>query len=412
MKVFMLGWEFAPIKSGGLGVACRGIADGLQRDGVEVVFVLPSYLNGDTDTIEGNMKIVSKRFKNLRIKVNKKLLYSPYQGCEMSQARELNWTKIPGRKTASQIYGKEFWLEIAKFAEEAKALAKEHQHDVIHVHDWMTYQAGEKVKEISGKPLIAHVHATEMDRTGGHPNQMIFDIEKNGYEKADHIIVVSGLTKKILEKYYQIPGDKISVVHNAVYVQEHERRNVAEKHFKKNDKVVLFLGRVTVQKGPEYFVDMARQVLSKRNDVKFVIAGNGDMMPQIINRIIGYGLQEKIICAGFLNGGDVERAFYHANLYVMPSVSEPFGLSALEAVEFKTPVLMSKSSGVSEVIRNCLFVDFWDVNKMASQVMAVLDYPVLGKTMVSNATHEARFLTWHKQAQKIRKIYHQLTGVS
>ncbi len=406
----MLGWEFAPIKSGGLGVACRGIADGLQRDGVKVVFALPSYLNSEEDTQEGNLKIVSKRFKNLKIKVDQKYIFSPYQGLVEVSGQQLEWKNLPAGKKAKQIYGQEFWLELAKFAEEAKELAKENPHDLIHVHDWMTYKAGEKVKDVSEKPLIAHVHATEMDRTGGHPNQYIYNIEREGFYKSDHIIVVSGLTKKILIKYYDIPENKISVVHNAHVVQEHEHKTLPEKQIKQGDKVVLFLGRVTIQKGPDYFIEMARRVLQKRKDVKFVIAGNGDMLPHIISKIIDYDMQENVFCAGFLGGADLDRAFYESDLYVMPSVSEPFGLTALEATEFKTPVLMSKTAGVGEVIKNCLRADFWDIEKMANQVMAVLDLPVLGKTLVDHASQEIRYLTWHQQAQKIRQIYHTVTG--
>ncbi|MBD3270407.1 glycosyltransferase [Candidatus Peregrinibacteria bacterium] len=412
MKVFMLGWEFAPIKSGGLGVACRGIAEGLECEGVDVVFALPSYLNPNEDKQDGRIKIVSKRMKKYLIPVDEKIVEGPYLGSNVgATAKKFMEIEVkPGQKiNHKNMYGPMFWKEIAKFSEEAKALATENPHDIIHVHDWMTYQAGAKVKEVSGKPLIAHVHATEMDRTGGNPNEYIYQLEKQGYIDADHIIVVSEHTKRVLELFYDIPGTKISVVHNAHIKKEDDHRfEFDEDHFSRRDKIVLFLGRVTLQKGPEYFVEVAKKVLSKRKDVKFVLAGHGDMMPKIINMIIDNGLQENIFCAGFLSGNDLERAFYHSKLYVMPSVSEPFGISALEAVEFGTPVLMSKTSGAVEVVRNSLRADFWDIEKMANQVIAIIDYPVLGKTLVRYAKHETKYLTWHQQSKKIHKIYQDI----
>ncbi len=407
MRVFMLGWEFAPIKSGGLGVACRGIAEGLQREGVDVTFALPAYIN-ETDSHEGRIKVISKRFKEIKIPVNRDVIAGPYQSALSAQEYVKLQAQGPVKATNKNIYDQRFWYELARYEEEVADLAEENPHDVIHVHDWMTYRAGQRAKQISGKPVVAHVHATEMDRTAGNPNQYIYDREREGLEKADHIMVVSGLTKIILEKHYGISGDKISVVHNATVVHEGEHRDLDVDHFTRRDKIILYLGRVTVQKGPDYFLEAARRVLEQRRDIKFVIAGNGDMLPHIINKIIEYNLQDNVFCAGFLGGSDLERAFYHAKLYVMPSVSEPFGISALEAVEFGTPVLMSKTSGAAEVLKNCLKVDFWDTEKMANQMAAMIDLPVLGKTLVRESRHEAHFITWHQQAQKIKKIYDNL----
>jgi len=405
----MLGWEYAPIKSGGLGVACRGITEGLNGEDVDVTFVMPAAFHGGGAEMDlERVKVVSRKLKHVKIFSPSHSLNNPYNREEILQSMpEVNFEK--GKKS---LYGADFFQEIEKFTAEAIALGKVHDHDVIHAHDWMTFEAAAQVKANSGKPFVAHVHATEIDRTGGQPHDYIFEKEKRGLEQADHIIVVSFYTKKILEQFYGIPGDKISVVHNAakVEVEDYDGKNLqmAKNPLAIKDKVVLFLGRVTLQKGPEYFVEMAKKVLEKRNGVKFIIAGTGDMMPKIVHLIAESGLSDKILLTGYLTGEPLNRALYHADLYVMPSVSEPFGISALEAVEFGTPVLISKTSGAREVIHNSLRAEFWDIEKMANQAIAILDYPVLGKTLVEESQKETKFLTWKQQAKKIREVYQSL----
>ncbi len=416
----MLGWEFDPIKSGGLGVACRGISYGLADDGVKVLFAMPSYLKQSSLQLQNNVELLFyDGVTPIKVPTNFQEIDSPYaspsQQVHFSGDFEQLEKHSSSGKKQNQIYSKNFFQEIERFTEEAYQIAEKQSFDLIHAHDWMTFAAGKKIRRKLNKPLIAHVHATEIDRTGGHPYEFIKNREQEGLIEADHIIVVSNYTKQILEKYYQIPGDKISVVHNAAVMNEREQKPLTrpntpqESKFHDQDKIILFLGRVTVQKGPEFFVDVAKKVLSKRQDVKFVIAGQGDMMPEIINKIIDYGISDRVLCSGFLQGEDISRAFYHADLYLMPSVSEPFGISALEAVQYGTPVLMSKTSGALEVIKNALFADFWDVDKIANQVMAILEYPVLGYQMAHEARRETKYLTWQNQAKKIKDIYEKVT---
>ncbi len=405
MKVLMLGWEFAPIKSGGLGVACRGIARGLNKTGVEICFVMPSYINSE-DWEMGNTRLVSKRgIKIKKIMISNEVLSAAYG------SGSFNWEQIvrekmnSNEKGSKKIYGRGFWKELDRYTEEAIAMALENDHDIIHAHDWMTYKAGEEVKKITGKPLVVHVHATEMDRTAGHPNPEIYAREKRGLFFSDRVIVVSDWTKQVLVRYYGIDPHKIEVVHNAVFVEQEERDGKRTQYISTENKIVLFLGRVTIQKGPEQFVKIAQRVLEKYHKVKFVLAGSGDMLPHIIDMIVDMGLQNDILCAGFLTGDSLDRALYSSNVYVMPSVSEPFGLSALEAVEYGVPVVMSKTSGAAEVLHNSFQAEFWDVDKMANEVIALLKYPEVGELMVEQARKEIKYLTWHEQAKKIKEIY-------
>ena len=296
--------------------------------------------------------------------------------------------------------------EVSRYAFEAGQHAKEVQHEIIHSHDWLTVQAGVEAQKISGKPHLLHIHATEFDRSGENPNQVIYDLERQGMEKSDHIIAVSEYTKQIIIKHYGIEEDKIDVVHNAVkpnlsvYQKNH--------HINKTDAVVLFLGRMTMQKGPDYFLKMAQKVLAHRKRVKFVMAGDGDMMQKMVHLATHLRIERNVLFTGFLKGAEIDRAYRSADLYVMPSVSEPFGITPLEAIMHGAPVLISKQSGVSEVIKNALRVDFWDTEEMASKVLAVLDYQPLQKTLQEQAKKEMKKLHWHGQAGKIVKVYDKL----
>jgi len=248
-----------------------------------------------------------------------------------------------------------------------------------------------------------HVHATEVDRSGESSNQQVFDLERRGMHHADRVIAVSHYTKKMLKKHYGVPEWKIDVVHNAVdFDVTHYRK---DHHLDRQDKIVLFLGRMTMQKGPDYFLKMAKKVLKHMEHVKFVMAGNGDMMERVIEMALGLGIERNVLFSGFLKGKEVERAYSEADLYVMPSVSEPFGIAPLEAIRHGTPVLMSKQAGVNEVIKSALKVDFWDVDEMASKVIAALSYPALNHTLRQHSTHELNRLSWQEQAGHIAKVY-------
>jgi glycosyltransferase involved in cell wall biosynthesis len=298
--------------------------------------------------------------------------------------------------------------EVHRYADIAAELAKDEEFDVIHAHDWMTYPAGIAVAAISGKPLVVHVHSTEFDRSGEHVNQMIYDIERNGMHAADKVIAVSNYTRNIIINRYGVSSEKIEVVYNGIEYNGNGNMTFRKAKIGRNEKIVLFLGRITMQKGPEYFLMAAKKVLEVMDDVKFVMAGSGDLMQHAVEMAAGLGIGHKVLFTGFLHGEDVERIYKMADLFVMPSVSEPFGLVPLEALANNIPVIISKQSGVSEVLNHALKVDFWDINEMANKIIAVLKYPPLGTTLRDNGRYEAEKLRWKDAAQKCAQIYEEL----
>lgn len=382
----MFGWEFPPYSSGGLGTACYGLTKGLSKIGVQVTLVLPR-----ADTESDIIKIISAKIKVIR----KKSILTPYISSEQYMKRY--------RKMPDPVYGSSLFQEVYRYSEIAKEIAMEEDFDVIHCHDWMTYKAGINAKEISNKPLIIHVHATEFDRTGDNPNQAIYDFEREGMHKADEIIAVSNLTKNKIVEHYGINPDKVTVVHNAIEPADY--KSLEEYGIKKDSKIVLFLGRITIQKGPEYFLYAAKKVLEHEPNVRFIIAGSGDMESFIIEKAAELGIADKVLFAGLLKGDDVHKAYKMADLYVMPSISEPFGLTALESMIAGTPVIISKQSGVSEVIKHCLKVDFWDINELANKIIAVLRYPPLNESLEHEGRQEAIKFDWTVPAEKCLDVY-------
>jgi glycosyltransferase involved in cell wall biosynthesis len=288
----------------------------------------------------------------------------------------------------------------------ATELAKDESFDLVHAHDWMTYPAGIAVARMSGKPLVVHVHSTEFDRSGEHVNQMIYDIERAGMERADRIVAVSYFTRNIIISRYGINGDKVEVAYNGV--ERLGSWTSGDTEITRDEKIVLFLGRITMQKGPEYFLQAAKKVLEIMDNVKFVMAGSGDLMPQSIEMAASLGIGHKVLFTGFLRGEDVQKIYKLADLYVMPSVSEPFGIAPLEALDHDVPVIISKQSGVSEVLKHALKVDFWDVNEMANKIIAVLKYPPLQMTLRNHGYFEVRRLRWKDTAAKCAKIYEEM----
>ncbi len=288
----------------------------------------------------------------------------------------------------------------------AMELARDEEFDVIHAHDWMTYPAAVGVALISGKPLVVHIHSTEFDRSGEHVNQMVYDIERQGMQRADKVIAVSHLTRGIVISRYGVPGDKVEVVYNGV--ERNGNWSVAPINIHRDEKIVLFLGRITMQKGPEYFLAAAKKVLEVMDNVKFVMAGSGDMMHRSVELAAQLGIGHKVLFTGFLRGDDVQRIFKMADLYVMPSVSEPFGIAPLEALDNDVPVIICKQSGVSEVLPHALKVDFWDVNEMANKIVAVLRYPPLQMTLRSHGNFEVRKLRWRDAARHCVQVYQEM----
>ena len=398
MKVLMFGWEFPPLSSGGLGTACYGLTKSLSKKGIEITFVLPySFDAGNADFI----KLVSAG----NIKIRK--IASALQPYMTSQ----EYKKSFGKKSGPKIYGSTLFDEVYRYTLAAEKIAEEEDFDIIHCHDWMTFGAGIRAKRKKSKPLVLHVHATEHDRTGGHQvNQYVYDLERYGMHKADKIIAVSNFTKNKIMTHYNVPSEKIEVVHNAVDFSQHYYDESFE--IKKTDKIVLFLGRITLQKGPDYFIYAAKKVLEHEKNVKFIVAGSGDMGPFIIEKAAELGIADKVLFAGFLDQDYVERAYKMADIYVMPSVSEPFGITALEAMKNKTPVIVSKQSGVSEVIRHCLKVDFWDVNEISNKIIALLRYKPLHETLKYDGYFEVKKFSWDTPAEKCIQVYNKLISKS
>lgn len=400
----MFGWEFPPHNSGGLGVACFGLTRALAGAGVDVSFVLPR--RSVVDSSHCNVLFAENPGEVTFHEVDS--LLSPYLSSEeYNEIRELL-----GDSVASK-YSHSLMREVLRYAKRARAIARKEKFDVIHAHDWLSFLAGIEAKKVSGKPLVAHVHATEFDRTGGNGvNDAVYAIEKRGMNQADKVVTVSQFTKNIVHEKYGIPDGKIEVVHNGIDECDYIRGDVSPKAIKKlkeqGKKIVLFVGRITLQKGPDYFVRVARKVVEQVPEALFVVAGSGDMEWKMIQEVAYQGIADKFIFAGFLRGKDLDAVYQIADLYIMPSVSEPFGITPLESLMNGTPALISKQSGVSEVVSHVLRADFWDVDDMADKVLSVLQNEVLKFTLSRQGKNEVKKVNWKKAADKCILVYSNL----
>ncbi len=384
----MLGWEIAPLQKGGLGTACFFITKYLSSLGVKISFVLPRKFNISFDFMDLIFCSEEKRPKKSNYYMD-----------------DFLYTYFSLKVFNGELYSNSLFEEVENYSKAAKKLAKL-DFDVIHCHDWLTIKAGLVIKKLTGKPLVFHVHATEFDRTGlNYGSSYVHKLEELGLKEADAIIVVSNYTKDLIVKKYGVDPSKVFVVHNAIEEQDFfESFEEIKKHY----KIVLFLGRLTLQKGPDYFLRVAKRVSEFRDDVVFVVAGSGEMEKQLIEMAVSLGIADKVIFTGFLSNEEVKKMYSIADVYVMPSVSEPFGISALEALASSTPIVISKQSGVSEVIKHCLKADFWDVDRFAEYVLHLLENEVLHKEVLSNAKKELSSLKWEKSARKIKEVYEYL----
>lgn len=428
MKVLMFGWEFPPHISGGLGTACYGLTKGLAGlDDVRVLFVVPKAF-GDEDQsvvqlIGANRVPVSQKefiFREEQAKMDYIEVQSeivPYMSEEeFWELKKQNFSSEPRfLKTTegfyvnfSGSYGSGLMDEIRNYALIAELIAAQNDFDVIHAHDWLTFPAGIAAKRIKGKPLIVHVHATEFDRSGENVNPGIYAIERHGMEEADKIIAVSNFTRQIIIEKYGIAPEKITTVYNAVNHDSGEKKAEIKKGI--NEKLVTFLGRITIQKGPEYFIEAAYLVLKKMDNVRFVMAGSGDKMNEMITRVAQLGMADKFYFTGFLKGTDVDRMFQLTDVFVMPSVSEPFGIVPLEAMLADVPVIISNQSGVSEILNHAIKVDFWDTYAMADSIYGLLNYPALSEFLKESGKKEVRAMNWEQSARKVREVYYNLTA--
>lgn len=392
----MFGWEFPPHNSGGLGVACYGLTKSLSRANISVTFVLPKKLGGLEHDF---LKIVFANIRNIKLRTVTSIIH-PYITAELYDEYLL---KTP----ESELYGLNLFDEVRRYGLQAKLIAMEEEYDVIHAHDWLSFRAGIEAKRVSGKPLIVHVHATEFDRTAGNPNQYIYEEERRGLHAADCIIAVSQHTKNVIVQHYGISPEKVMVVHNGIDHEEHRHYlpEALSNIRTQGKKIVLFVGRITIQKGPDYFIKVAKRVLEYDPNVLFVISGSGDMEHQIIRLASDMGLGDKIVFAGFVRGDELLKLYRAADLYVMPSVSEPFGLTALEALANGTPILVSKQSGVSEVLTHVLKSDFWDIDDMADKIVNVVQSPGLQSTLGELGATDVEQVTWESAAGKCTQIY-------
>ncbi|MBI5432813.1 MAG: glycosyltransferase family 4 protein [Planctomycetes bacterium] len=308
----------------------------------------------------------------------------------------------------SGFYGPDLMAEVARYALVVGEVARHEPFDVVHAHDWMTYPAGIVAARISGKPLVVHMHACEYDRSGEHVNERVRALEQLGLGAADRVICVSHYTANTLRTRYQVDPDRLRVVHNAVTHKDQVEGWHWEKHMP--EPIVLFLGRVTFQKGPDYFLEAAARVVKVEPRVKFVMSGSGDMLPKMIERSARLGLARHIHFTGFLKGDDVERMYAMADIYVMPSVSEPFGISPLEAMALDVPVILSRQSGVSEILRNALKVDFWDVQDMANKILALIRYPSLARQLTEEGRDELSTFRWDVRGKLVREVYEEVVA--
>jgi glycosyltransferase involved in cell wall biosynthesis len=415
----MLGWEFPPFISGGLGTACYGLTKAMGQLGIEVTFVLPRMVDSKYATHvnllgpDSQMSAGTLGFGELK-NVAFRTINSPLQAYSSpgvyQQRIEENLRQKQGVSAAGAVfsgldYSSDMYAEVMRYASIAAELAGDEQFDIVHAHDWMTYPAGAAVSTMRGKPFVVHVHSTEFDRSGENINQMIYDVEREGLHTADKVIAVSYFTRNIIISRYGISGEKVEVVHNGV--ERNGSWSLVDTGINKDEKIVLFLGRITMQKGPEYFLQAAKKVLDVMDNVKFVMVGSGDMMHRAVEMAAGLGIGHKVLFTGFLRGEDVRKIYKMADLYVMPSVSEPFGIAPLEALEHDVPVIISKQSGVSEVLKHALKVDFWDVDEIANKIVAVLKHPPLEVMLRNYGSFEVRRLRWKDSARKCAKIYEE-----
>ena len=505
MRILMLGWEFPPFISGGLGTACFGLTRALDRMGHEVIFVLPRPVGHDVRThvrllapdrapsaalapltgaptgrwvhhaepggagplaadaplespedepAPGNGYNIAA-IPHARFYAVPSGFSSPYGSGEpvgLTPELQAALAAMPPSRRRAEIealiasgvsippgaewdewladghdhdhhpapqpshsgarpgdYSGDLFAEAARYARLVVRLARHEKFDVVHAHDWLTFPAGMSVARATGRPLVVHIHATEFDRSGEHVNQRVYDIERRGMHAAIRVVCVSEYTRRICEKRYGLDPAKSRVVYNGVELESVQPETGVGIEAK--DKIVLFLGRITMQKGPEYFIQAAKRVLEKMDNVKFVVAGSGDMATRMIEYAASLGIGHKVLFTGFLRGRDVQRIFEMADLYVMPSVSEPFGIAPLEAMSHGTPVIISKQSGVSEVLTHALKVDFWDIDDMANKVIAVLRHPPLGATLREHGALEVRRLTWDGAATKVTQVYEDAVSV-
>jgi glycogen synthase len=394
----MFGWEYPPLHSGGLGVACQGLVRGLMKHGVKITLVLPMEVPNPDQPVAMRTPADAKGADI----TNVHSVLHPYEG--WTQYDERIRSLIARDPSLASLYGPDLGAAVERFAAMSVNMTRDLDPDVVHCHDWMTFEAGKHAARHHDVPLVTHVHATELDRTDFKPDPWIADRERDGLLAADKVIAVSSYTKQLLVSHYGIAEDKIAVVHNG-----HDKEPVkAAPAPAKNLPLVLFVGRLTVQKNPVQFLEVARVIRDHRPDVQFVMAGDGPMLEELINRACAMDLADCMIFSGKASRAEVEALYRKASCFVMPSLSEPFGLVALEAIGHGVPVVLSKQSGASEVIDHSFKVDFWDTAKMADCILTILREKALQEQLGTEAPRILERLTWKNQAGAVQNLYKNL----
>lgn len=410
----MFGWEFPPHISGGLAVACKGLSQAMAAQGADIIFVLPHRLKNlnapwlrfvfadDAYAVSGGTTTCCA--------------HTPWISAYASSQEYREWLKTNAHLIVPGTRGDTIFEEVTRYAKQGGAVAARESFDVIYAHDWLTFGAGIEAKRVSGKPLVIQVHSTVFDRSGGKGiDPDVYEVEKAGMMAADAIIAISQFQKDIIVQKYGIPEEKVVIVYNGIGIDDSttavSKNRLGYGELKKQGKkLVLFLGRLSGMKGPDYFLTAAKRVLEYNPDVKFIMIGKGDMDSYVRNMAKELGIERDVIFAGFLQREDANEAFSSADLYVMPSVSEPFGLVALEAMKIGTPVIMSKQSGVAEAAQHVLKVDYWDTDEMANKILSVVGYPALGQTLSQNAGAEVQNFTWDIAATKVNAVIEKVAG--
>lgn len=416
----MFGWEFPPHISGGLGTASYGLTKGLAKQSdMDITFVMPRP-SGDEDT--SFMRIIGAsevpivyrdvHYDYVKERIGKVMSPELYYHLRENIYSDFSYmlTNDLGCMEFSGKYLDNLYDEINNYSIVAGVIARADHYDIIHAHDWLTYPSGIHAKQVLGVPLVLHVHATDFDRSRGNVNPRVYAIEKDGMDHADHIMCVSELTRRtVIEKYHQDP-QKVTAVHNAVTPLDPSILAIPDKRGVK-DKVITFLGRITMQKGPEFFVEAASRVLEKTDNVRFVMAGSGDMMNDMINLAAERGISDRFHFTGFMKGRQVYEIYKASDVYVMPSVSEPFGISPLEAMQCEVPCIISKQSGCAEILKYAIKLDYWDVEELANAMYGLVTYPALHDFLATKGVEEVSKITWTKVGEKIRGIYDSLLGL-
>jgi glycogen synthase len=397
MRVLMFGWEFPPFQAGGLATATVGLVKGLLRNQVGVTLVVP-FPADQSPLPELRLVSADQSVETRELTVHRVASpMRPYDGAEQYQEVFASITR-QHRRQGGPVYGANLYDEVARYAALAGGIAASEPHDLIDTHDWITFMAGLEARKVSGKPLVAHIHATEFDRSGEGANPDICHREWLGLTGADRIVANSHAIKRVCVERYLVSEDKIDVVHWGVdadsFPADMPRHNpfvsARQAEPRRQPPVILFLGRVTRQKGPDYFIEAAAKVAPLVPDAKFVVAGSGDLLPRIIRRAAELGIADRVLFTGGVQGREVHQLYRMADVFVMPSVSEPFGLVALESLRNGTPCIIPRSAGVAEVVRNAFKIDFWDVDAMADRIVALTRYSALRQELSANGEAEVR----------------------